>query len=130
MNKTDLQGEGSFRTRCTRAETRFEIDAHCRFWWTAESEQTRFGAGRTVDVSSRGILVVTPDLPPHGAVVMLEVDLPRIYGGDVDRGGVEELCGSTYLLLSAEGTVLRPHGEAQGFAAKISHSSFAANQRP
>ena len=123
MKKTDLQGEGRARAGCTRAETRFEIDAHCRFWWTGESEQTRFGAGRTVDVSSRGILVTTPDLPPHGAVVMLEVDLPRIYAD-----GVEDLCGSTYLLLSAEGTVLRPHGE-EGFAAKISHASFAAKQR-
>ena len=67
---------------------------------------------------------MTPDLPPHGAVVMLEVDLPRIYGNSA-----EDLCGSTYLLLSAEGTVLRPHGEEEGFAAKISHASFAAKER-
>ncbi len=100
-----------------RTGPRYEIDASCRFWWTALVEQTHFGSGRISDLSVAGVSVSTPILPLVGSSIMLEIDLPRS-----SRVGRSE---DSYLLLAAEGKVLRHHPQGGGFAARITHASFA-----
>jgi hypothetical protein len=100
-----------------RDGSRYEIDASCRFWWITLVDQAHFGSGRISDLSVAGVSVSTPILPLVGSSIMLEIDLPR--SSRVGRPG------GSYLLLAAEGRVLRHHPQGGGFAARITHASFA-----
>ena len=60
-----------------RAPTRFQIVASCRFWWSGSSGNVNFATGMTRDLGSAGVCVIAEVLPLPGALVMLEIDLPR-----------------------------------------------------
>jgi hypothetical protein len=103
-----------------RTNTRYAIDASCRFWWTTLAEQANFGGGRITDISVSGVSIRSSILPLVGSSVMLEIDLPRS-----PRSTQSD---DSSLLLTAEGRVLRHHLNGQGFAASITHSSFSSFQ--
>jgi len=100
-----------------RLQARFQISAACRFWWSGSSGESSFASGWTRNLSSGGVAVVAPVLPPVGSVVMLEVDLPRL-----GEGGKSLM---SPLLLTVEGTVLRHHSSGEGFVAMTTYATFA-----
>ena len=76
---------------------------------------------------------MTSILPPLGSAIMLEVDLPRL---EIDLtemaladADLPELSHEPFLLLTAEGTVLRHHKEGNGFSAVITQTSFAYQEK-
>ncbi len=118
MSTYNIQPNSLPSTECTRSGTRFEIDASCRFWWTALVDQSYFGSGRIADLSIAGVAVNTSILPLVGSSIMLEIDLPR--SSKVGRSD------DSFLVLAAEGKVLRHHPQGDGFAARITHASFTS----
>jgi PilZ domain len=56
-----------------RIHKRFDLEATARFSWTDAGGVRWQGQGRTRDISETGIFVVTPDCPPSGVPVRLEV---------------------------------------------------------
>lgn len=99
-----------------RRQGRFQIEAACRFWWSDISGEVSFACGRTHNLSSGGACVIAKVLPPIGAVVMLEIDLPR-----ADKHDGQSLA---VLLLSAEGTIVRHCTRESQFVAIITHATF------
>ena len=67
-------------------------------------------------------------LPPLGSPIMFEIDLPRFGTNDVEISRVcfdqPELPHQSFLLLAAEGLVLRHHVAGIGFAATMTQISF------
>lgn len=129
MSPINLRKESPGLSISTRAETRFEIKASCRYWWSSLKGESNFGFGRTGDLSIRGVSVATAVLPLVGSPIMLEIDLPRLFRAEHLELGLPHIAGvdphqSSYLVLTAEGVVLRYLSEVEGFAARITHVSF------
>jgi len=61
-----------------RNHQRFEVTATARFSWTDAGGVRWQGQGRTRDISEKGVFVLTPDCPPSGATVRLEVRASRL----------------------------------------------------
>ena len=80
-----------------------------------------FASGLTRDLGSGGVCVIADVLPFPGAVVMLEIDLPRpnVHPGQLQRD----------LLLRAEGTVLRHHSSGREFDVSITNAAFDSESR-
>jgi len=76
-----------------RNHKRFEVVATARFSWTDLRGNRWRGRGRTRDISETGVFVVTPDCPPSGATVRLEVR-----AASLSRSG---------LMMQAKGQVVR-----------------------
>ena len=94
----------------------FQITASCRFWWSENFGEMSFASGRTRDLGSGIVCVVAEVLPSIGAVVMLEIDLPR----------QRDQYGQTRqdLLLLAEGIVCEHHTGEGEFVVTINYASF------
>ncbi len=98
-----------------RKAKRYQLSAPALFLWAPHEGQPRGGKGVTRDINASGVYVLTDQLPPVGALVQLEVLLPKM----VDPGVGMSLAG--------EGVVLRvePHGSQgtgtneRGFAASV-----------
>jgi hypothetical protein len=99
-----------------RQQVLFQITASCRFWWSGLPGETNFATGKTRDLGSGGVCVIADVLPSPGAVVMLEIDLPR--PGD-PFGGIHP-----DLLLRAEGTVLRHQENKREFVVMITYATL------
>jgi hypothetical protein len=99
-----------------RQQVAFQITASCRFWWSSFSGETNFAIGKTRDLGSGGVCVIADVLPSPGAVVMLEIDLPR--AGDAYGQLRPEL------LLRAEGTVLRHQCNEREFVVMITYATL------
>jgi hypothetical protein len=99
-----------------RQQVLFQITASCRFWWSGLPGETNFATGKTRDLGSGGVCVIADVLPSPGAVVMLEIDLPR--PGD-PLGQLQP-----DLLLRAEGTVLRHQGNEREFVVMITYATL------
>jgi PilZ domain len=56
-----------------RNRKRFDLEATARFSWTDAGGVRWKGQGRTRDISETGVFVLTPECPPSGASVRLEV---------------------------------------------------------
>ena len=86
------------------------------------------GLGQTTNLGVGGVFVTAPVLPPLGSPIMFEMNLPRFgtTGGDLSQVGFNrpEIAQESFVLLTAEGLVLRHHEEGTGFAASISQTSF------
>jgi hypothetical protein len=67
--------EQHFRTN-QRAAVRFELHAEVTFCWLDESGVSRYGDGRTLDISTKGVYVVSATWPPRGASVAMNIDIP------------------------------------------------------
>lgn len=113
-----------------RARSRFEISAACRFWWPSIGGLASVGSGRIANLSIRGVSVATPILPLLGSPLMIEIDLPRLFRAEqlelaVPIAAGEDQHPDSYLLLNAEGVVVRHRGDGEGFAAEITFARFA-----
>jgi len=94
-----------------RNHKRFEVEATARFSWTDAGGVRWQGRGLTRDISETGVFVLTPDCPPSGVTVRLEVR-----ASSLTRSG---------LMMQAKGQVVRV--EASEASAAI--AGFAAATR-
>jgi hypothetical protein len=94
-----------------RKAKRYRLSAPALFLWAHHEGAPQSGRGITRDLNAAGVYVLTDTLPPVGALVQLDVLLPKLE----DPGFGMSLAG--------EGVVLRV--EAQG--AGISKAGFAAS---
>jgi len=103
-----------------RNHKRFEVEGTARFSWTDAGGTRWQGQGRTRDLSETGVFVHTPDCPPSGVTVRLEVRVTTL----TESG----------LIMQTSGQVVRVEaGEAQaavaGFAA-ATHSLKLRDCKP
>jgi len=94
-----------------RLHQRFDLQATARFSWKDAGGVRIEGQGLTRDISEKGVFVLTPQVPPSGTSVRLEVRAPSLSGSD--------------LLIQSRGQVVRVEGASQpqagaGFAAATS----------
>jgi hypothetical protein len=94
----------------------FQITTSCRFWWSDSFAEMNFASGRTRTLSCETVCVVAEVLPFIGAVVMLEIDLPR----QRDEYGQTK----RDLLLLAEGIVVEHNTSGGDFVVTISYAYF------
>ncbi len=98
-----------------RKAKRYQLSAPALFLWAAQEGKPQSGQGVTRDMNASGVYVLTDALPPVGALVQLDILLPKL----VDPGFGMSLAG--------EGVVLRvdPRGSEDtgrkeaGFAASV-----------
>jgi hypothetical protein len=68
-----------------RRHVRFPLKALARFSWENPGAGTFFGEGFTRDVSGNGAFIFSSSCPPVGAVVRVEILLPRVARGTTFR---------------------------------------------
>jgi len=98
-----------------RRAKRYRLSATALFEWVPEKGAPHNGEGVTRDINASGVYVVTDALPPVGALIQMEVLLPKL-----ENPGVG-------MILAGEGEVLRvePRGTrgvatiGGGFAASV-----------
>jgi hypothetical protein len=98
-----------------RKANRYRLTAPAHFLWAPQEGKPQSGQGVTRDMNAFGVYVLTDSLPPVGALVQLDILLPKL----VDPGFGMSLAG--------EGVVLRvdPKGSEgagskdAGFAASV-----------
>ena len=61
-----------------RQSKRYRLKTSVKFSWESAQDGTRQGEGRTRDISSSGVFVVTSDRLPLGTTVKLDVALPAL----------------------------------------------------
>jgi hypothetical protein len=91
-----------------RKAKRYQLSALALFMWAPQSGTPHSGRGVTRDINTFGVYVQTDAMPPVGALVQMEIVLPKL--ADNSPG----------MHLHGEGVVLRcDHGGAHesGFAA-------------
>jgi PilZ domain len=91
-----------------RNHKRFDLEATARFSWTDATGVRWQGQGLTRDISETGVFVLTPDCPPSGVAVRLEVRASAL-----SKSG---------LMMQTKGQVVRveviePQAAIAGFAA-------------
>ncbi len=98
-----------------RKTKRYLLSAPAHFLWASREGKPKSGQGVTRDINASGVYVLTDVLPPVGALVQLDILIPKLE----DPGFGMSLAG--------EGVVLRvePHGpegtgtSETGFAASV-----------
>jgi len=91
-----------------RRTKRYPVSALTRFMWTSAHGKTQSAQGVTCDINTFGVYVETNAVPPLGALVQMEIVLPKLRDN------------SPGMRLQGEGIVLRcEFGKAAkgGFAA-------------
>jgi hypothetical protein len=94
----------------------FQITASCRFWWSDNFGEMSFAAGWTRNLGSGAVCIVAEVLPFIGAIMMLEIDLPR----NNDQYGPTK----QDLLFLAEGIVCEHHASQGEFVVTINYASI------
>lgn len=97
-----------------RKTKRYRLSARALFEWASHGGEPQGGQGVTRDINASGVYVVTDTLPPVGALIQLEVLLPKL----ADPGVGMSLAG--------EGVVLRVEPR-RSRSTKISDAGFAAS---
>jgi hypothetical protein len=97
-----------------RKAKRYRLRAQTLFSWAHQNGEPQDGKGVTRDINASGVYVLSDELPPVGALVQLDILLPKLE----DPGFGMSLAG--------EGIVLRvePHGSE---GAGTSKAGFAAS---
>jgi hypothetical protein len=97
-----------------RRARRYRLSAPALFLWAPHEGEPQGGQGVTRDINASGVYVLTDQLPPVGALIQVEVLLPKMEDSSVGMS------------LAGEGVVLRvePSG-SQG--AGTSERGFAAS---
>jgi hypothetical protein len=98
-----------------RKAKRYPLSAPALFMWASQDGKPQSGHGTTRDINTLGVYVLTDISPPAGALVQMEIVLPKL--ADTGPG----------MRLSGEGVVLRrePKGTKElggargGFAASM-----------
>jgi hypothetical protein len=99
-----------------RKSKRYQLSAPAHFMWAPKDGKPQSGQGVTRDINTFGVYVQTNALPPAGALVQVEIVLPRL----VDAGPGMRLTG--------EGIVLRREADsAKGISA--TGGGFAATMQ-
>lgn len=97
-----------------RKAKRYRLNAPALFLWAPHEGKPQSGQGVTRDINASGVYILADVLPPVGALVQLDILLPKL----VDPGFGMSLAG--------EGVVLRV--EPQGpKGANASEAGFAAS---
>src|SRR5450631_3809206 len=78
-----------------RRAKRYQLSAPTLFMWAPQDGEPQSGQGVTRDINAFGVYVLTKGLPPAGALVQMEIVLPKL----ADNGPGMHLTG--------EGVVLR-----------------------
>ena len=101
-----------------RKAKRYPVSAPALFMWAPKNEKSQSGRGVTRDINTSGVYIQSDAMPPVGALVQLEILLPKL--GDTSPG----------MHLQGEGIVLRcDYGGASksGFAASAQFYPDATN---
>lgn len=106
----------------SRAAVRYALQARAVFHWNDGDGFQKVGRGHTRNISQKGAYIVSPELPPQGASISLNIYLPA-------------LAGDTRLLsLQADGLVLRREMNCEreassgaGFAVSAQRVSLTTN---
>jgi hypothetical protein len=113
MNESDNRMHTAIELRKSK---RYPLNAPVLFLWAPHEGKARSGQGVTRDINASGVYVLTDVLPPVGALVQLDILLPKLE----DPGFGMSLAG--------EGVVLRVEPQsAQG--AGTSGAGFAASMQ-
>jgi hypothetical protein len=62
--------------RDQRTAVRFGLRAEVTFCWLDNDGVSRYGKGRTRDISTKGVCVLCSNWPPKGTAVAMNVDIP------------------------------------------------------
>jgi hypothetical protein len=106
------------QTLDVRTTVRYMLHARVVFHWNDNEGYQKVGRGHTRDISQKGAYIVSPERPPNGAHVSLNIYLPA-------------LAGDTRLLsLETEGQVLRVESgresaDPTGFGFAVSNHQVA-----
>jgi len=97
-----------------RKAKRYRLSTPALFLWAPQEGKSQSGEGVTRDINASGVYVLTNSLPPVGALIQLDIPLPKL-----EEPGFG-------MSLAGEGVVLRvePRG-SQG--AGTSEAGFAAS---
>ncbi len=98
-----------------RKANRYRLSAPVHFLWASHEKEPQRAKGLTRDINASGVYVVTDELPPVGALVQLDILLPKLTEPGVGMS------------LAGEGVVVRvePRGSRGsenprgGFAASV-----------
>lgn len=98
-----------------RKATRYRLSAPALFMWAPHDGEPQSGQGVTRDINTFGVYVLTNALPPAGALVQIEIVLPKL----ADTGPGMHLTGEGVVLrVDPRGT--RANGNTEcGFAASV-----------
>lgn len=98
-----------------RKAKRYRLSAPALFLWAAQEGKLQSGQGVTRDMNASGVYVLTDALPPVGALVQLDILLPKL----ADPGFGMSLAGEGVVLrVESKGSQGVESGEA-GFAASV-----------
>lgn len=105
-----------------RRAKRYQLSAPTFFLWAPQHKKPESGHGVTRDINTFGVYVLTDSLPPVGALLQMEILLPKL------------MATGFGMLLHGEGIVLRTDSHStegigalgRGFAASV---QFCPNQR-
>ena len=95
-----------------RANARYPINLALRYTLLKNGRVDRLGSGRTLNISSRGVLFEVDNSCPAGGEIELRMDWPFL------------LDGSCYLKLVMRGHVVRYNVNAKAVAVKAEHYEF------
>ena len=92
-----------------RRAVRYRLGAPALFSWNGPQPERFRGEGRSRDISREGAFICSPTCPPAGAIIRLEILLPRMHGSTVTT------------CIQAQGRVVRIEhanagGQSDGFA--------------
>jgi hypothetical protein len=90
----------------SRTAVRYALHARAVFQWSDGEGYQKVGRGHTRNISQKGAYIVSPELPPQGVSISLNIYLPALAGD------------SRLLSLQADGHVLRceKNNEGEPFA--------------
>jgi hypothetical protein len=64
-----------------RSALRYQLPAAAKFRWEGSAGGLLQGDGITRDISVKGAFIVTPNSPPAGIMLRVEIILPRVRNG-------------------------------------------------
>lgn len=106
---------GHFKTVELRNACRYHLQAPVFFVWSPKHGPVRNGQGVTRDINTFGVYVQTDELPPAGALVQMDIMLPRL----ASEGPGMHLTGEgTVVRVEPSGVPDQP-GTQSGFAASV-----------
>jgi len=98
-----------------RKAKRYPLSAPVHFMWACQDGKPQSGHGTTCDINTLGVYVLTDILPPVGALVQMEIVLPKL----ADTGPGMHLTGEGVVLRRESDATKRVGAKARGFAASM-----------
>jgi hypothetical protein len=98
-----------------RKAKRYRLSAPAHFWWAPSEGKPQSSKGVTRDINASGVYVLADELPPSGALVQLEILLPKLQ----DPGFGMTLAGEGVVLRAEPPGSRGPGTSGGGFAASV-----------